>query len=230
MTKYILAIIVGWIIIIWWQKLLFADKEYIYDESTWWAFIDDAFASSQKEYKNALLSWEKIDFVSYSLSGARTIHKTINFPKITNNTTNTPSVWDVRKEHASPENWKYLWVFRLSRYYSCDRNQTKRLQFEPLSQRNYRSCMNRQFAWDWDPRKTADGTYLTNEQHANKTVACPRKYMWKTLIVEWYWEYKCNDVGGAIKGARLDIYAGIWNYAVENWGKVPTGKKKIRIK
>lgn len=90
--------------------------------------------------------------------------------------------------------------------------------------------MNRQFAWDWDPRKTADGTYLTNEQHANKTVACPRKYMWKTLIVEWYWEYKCNDVGGAIKGARLDIYAGIWNYAVENWGKVPTGKKKIRIK
>lgn len=105
MTKYIFAIIVGWIIIIWWQKLLFADKEYIYDESTWWAFIDDAFASSQKEYENALLSWEKIDFVSYSLSGARTIHKTINFPKITNNTTKQPSVWDVKKEHASPASY-----------------------------------------------------------------------------------------------------------------------------
>jgi 3D (Asp-Asp-Asp) domain-containing protein len=150
-----------------------------------------------------------------------------------------PSVSEQKKEHSSPAIWKYLWVFHLSRYYSCDRNQTKRLAFERIfyfknglvdNNKMYRSCMNRQFAWDWDPRTTADWTYLTNEQHANKTLACPRKYMWKTLIIEWYGEYRCNDVGWAIKGARLDVYAGIGDYAVDNWNSVPTGKKKIWIK
>ncbi len=105
MTKIYLAIAVLWILIILWQKISLADKEYIFDESNWWAWIDDAFASSQKEYKNALLSWEKIDLVSFTLTWYKTIHKTLNFPKIAQQVTNNTGVSEQKKEHASPASY-----------------------------------------------------------------------------------------------------------------------------
>ena len=209
-----MAIVVWWIVAIMWGKLLLANN-YQYNKYTWGVFLDEAFPQAQAEYDRKVASGEYIRLVDYSSTGTITVMKEINKQ-------------EAKKPAKTSQKNTYLWVWRLSRYYSCDKNQTKWLPFE--KHRNYRACMNRQFLWDWDPRTTANGTYLTNEKHANKTVACPRKYMWRTLVIEWYGEYVCNDVWGAIKWHRLDVYAGIWDYAVENWSKVPTGHKKIWLK
>jgi 3D (Asp-Asp-Asp) domain-containing protein len=191
-------------------------------------FVDDIFPGEQK---SLIASWYTLSgdglyyspFESLSVEVPTKEHKSDKTHNVATKTSRPES-------EKKGENKKFLWKFLLSRYYSCDRLQTKRLAFEPKSERNYKWCMNRQFLWDGDPTVTADWTKLTNSLHANKTLACPRKYMWKTLIIEWYWEYLCNDVGGAIKWKRLDVYAWIWDYAIDNWSKVPTWHKNIWIK
>ncbi len=82
MHKVYISIILWGILLILWQKLLFADKEYLYDASADSVFIDDAFAGSIAEYKKAVESGEKIDLVSYTSTGAKIINKTINAPRI----------------------------------------------------------------------------------------------------------------------------------------------------
>ena len=132
-----------------------------------------------------------------------------------------------------PDWYKLYWQMHLTRYYSCDKNQTKWLSREKKSgQTNYNSCMKRQFNWDTDSTIDALWNKLSNE-HAWKIAACPRKKWTKQIALIYNWklfELKCNDVWWAIKWNRIDIYAGIWDYAIENRESFPTGKVQIYIK
>lgn len=44
-----------------------------------------------------------------------------------------------------------------------------------------------------------------------KVWACPLSFLWKTIYIEWYWEFKCVDTWWAIvkRGniVRVDIWA-----------------------
>jgi 3D (Asp-Asp-Asp) domain-containing protein len=63
--------------------------------------------------------------------------------------------------------------------------------------------------------RTATGT----EPRPYKTVACDRSNLGKTFYLEGIGEVKCEDTGGAIKGAgRFDLYVESVD-AARKWGK-----------
>lgn len=51
---------------------------------------------------------------------------------------------------------------------------------------------------------TATGTV----PHPQRTVACPRELLGKTIIIHGIGERRCEDTGGAIKTGRIDLYVG----------------------
>ena len=125
---------------------------------------------------------------------------------------------------------KYLWLYLLTKYYSCDKNQTKRLNWEKnTGQDNYQACNKRQFNWDLDNTMPKDGVRYTNKD-AWIAVACSKDLYWKTLIIENRWEVKCRDVGSAIWEWRIDVYVWIWDWAIDNYFKYPSWNRKIRLK
>lgn len=131
---------------------------------------------------------------------------------------------------SSAKSEQLLGTFLLSRYYSCTPDQTKYLAREiNTNQDNYAACNRRQFAGDNDNTMPKDGVRYTNED-AGKAIACPPELYGKTLIIENRWEVRCRDVGWAIKWKRLDIYAGIGDWAVENFDKFPAGHRKVWLK
>lgn len=70
---------------------------------------------------------------------------------------------------------------------------------------------------------TANGTKLDNSM-AMKVAACPPNYPFGTkLDIEGYGEVTCVDRGGAIKGNRIDIWAGIAEDGLRNIAQSTAG-------
>lgn len=152
--------------------------------------------------------------------------------------------WVTEKEEPEeikePKDKSLLWMFDITKYYSCDPNQTKYLQREvntlkkklwrePTNEELYNECNRRQFNWDTDNTQPKHWAKFTNND-AGIAVACPKTVPWWTkLKIEWYWEVVCRDVWSAITEWRLDLYVGIGNWAVENFYKFPSGKRKVWI-
>ena len=65
-----------------------------------------------------------------------------------------------------------------------------------------------------DPLTTANGHKLQAWEEW-KVWACPLSFLWKTIYIEWYWEFKCIDTWWAIvkRGnvVRVDIRSWIWD-------------------
>ena len=144
-----------------------------------------------------------------------------------------------KMEYKKPISWQF--TFSLTRYYSPTKNQTKYLAFEintlakqlwrqPTLKELYDASVKRQFDWDTDNTMPAYWARYTNVD-AGLVAACPKEWKrWTKFRVEWYSHtITCRDVWSAITEWRLDIYAGIWNYAIENWDSFPTWVKNITI-
>lgn len=155
--------------------------------------------------------------------------------------------WGMKWEKTScPWNlkWNKIWISDavLSRYYSPTKDQKNYLPFEikTCSTKNwavcnlldlYKSSVSRQFHWDNDITMPKDGVRYTDDD-GGKTAACPKDKLGKSFMVLWfekeeYSVYKCRDVWWAIKGNRIDIYAGIGDNAVKRFNDLPTGKQRI---
>lgn len=52
------------------------------------------------------------------------------------------------------------------------------------------------------------------EDHRYTHGACDKRYKWRTLFVEGWWEVYCSDVWGWIVGNEVDIWYGIWQNAL----------------
>lgn len=75
--------------------------------------------------------------------------------------------------------------------------------------------------------KTADGTDL-HEVKAFSIAACPPTMKMGTrLQIEGYGIVTCHDHGGAIKGKRIDIWAGIGDVGLQNIRNTTGGPKKV---
>lgn len=120
---------------------------------------------------------------------------------------------------------KNTWM--LSRYYSCTKTQTKRLPFEITNkQTDYKSCMYRQFRWDNDPLTAASWPISDND--AWSYAACPPWYMWKKFKVVWRPNvFVCKDTWSAIKWKRIDIYAWVWDSAIDRFYTLPAWQQDI---
>lgn len=137
----------------------------------------------------------------------------------------------------------YLWIFEITRYYTCDIEQTKRLPREvnelkktltwwrePTQLQLYNYCYTRQFWTDTDIYQPKYWPRYTNTD-AWFAVACPPEIKWRSkLKIEWYDKIvTCRDVWRAIKNKRLDLYAWIWDFAIETMNQYPSWKRRIYI-
>lgn len=77
------------------------------------------------------------------------------------------------------------------------------------------ACMNGQ----GDIFTTADGTNLSDAEPYT-VAACPRSYLGRTLHIANIGYVRCADTGGAIHGARVDVWAGIGD---EGYTNIATG-------
>ena len=78
----------------------------------------------------------------------------------------------------------------------------------------------------------ASGIEYTNN-NKNKSVACPKEYPIGTKIelvvgLESI-VVTCEDRWGAIVNNRLDMYCGIWNWALDNWNTCVTGQRYWKV-
>ena len=136
-----------------------------------------------------------------------------------------------RTEAAQPTDPNYLGTFHVTKYYSCDPAQTKRLSREKnTGQDNYEACNKRQFNGDIDNTQPKRWARFTNAD-AWLSVACPPGIKgWTKLRIEWYDPIvTCRDVWSAIKNKRLDLYVGIGDRAIENYTKFPAGSRRVWI-
>lgn len=70
---------------------------------------------------------------------------------------------------------------------------------------------------------TADGYRLT-EADAYKVAACPPEIPLGTVLhIAEIGYVTCHDHGGAIKGHRLDVWAGIGDAALDRMSRLPSG-------
>ena len=139
--------------------------------------------------------------------------------------------WDDHAKAQVVNDPNYLWVMSITRYYSCTKNQTKRLSREKnTGQDNYTACNNRQFLGDVDNTQPKYWARYTNAD-AWIAIACPREIPARTkLRIEWYDQIvTCRDVWSAIKNKRLDLYTGIGDRAIDNFHRFPTGNHKVWI-
>lgn len=132
----------------------------------------------------------------------------------------------------------YISRHHLTRYYSPTPDQTKWLLFEKskcrwcTSEQLYRKSVKTQFNGDNDITMPKDGKRYTDADSGN-AAACPKDKLGKSFIILTentkikYRQYKCRDVWWAIKWNRIDIYAGIWDNAIDRWNDLPTGKQKL---
>ena len=79
-----------------------------------------------------------------------------------------------------------------------------------------------------DPFITADGTNLRHEE-PGRVVACPRAYLGRTLHIENIGYVHCHDVGGAIKGKRLDVWTGIGEAGYDRMSTTPSGLLDVSL-
>lgn len=119
--------------------------------------------------------------------------------------------------------WQYEWkwdkvIFSLSRYYSPMVGQKSYYLWKTYEQDKVMNC------WPWNCLVTANWHKLCDED-MYKTVACDRKYLGKKFYLEWVGIVTCNDVGSAITANRLDMRCWIWDKALQNRNKCPTGQR-----
>ena len=130
--------------------------------------------------------------------------------------------WSRIKTYKEPE---YI-EFSLSRYYSVVPDQKRYYNGRSYGEDFKINCAG-------DCLVTANGHQLTNNDKY-RSVACPKEYPLGTKIwLEWIGEVVCNDRGSAIRTnnweVRLDMRCWIWDDALDNWSKCPTGVRKWYI-
>lgn len=82
---------------------------------------------------------------------------------------------------------------------------------------------------DGEPFHTADGTDLRTQQPLT-VAACPRKYLGRTLHIEDIGYVVCRDIGGAIHGNRIDVWAGIGEEGYERIQNTTGGALFVYLK
>lgn len=136
-----------------------------------------------------------------------------------------------------------LGIYRITRYYSPIPNQERYLyEFKnrdkgcvPGNMRwlGYRSRVKGEYAADLcvnssgSAFKTADGTDLRLKTPF-RVAACPREMAFGTrLVIEGIGNVTCHDRGGAIRGKRLDVWAGIGTQAILDMQNSPAGRLNV---
>lgn len=141
-------------------------------------------------------------------------------------------------KYAEKEDWL---SFLLTRYYSPTKDQTKYLSWEvnllkkqlwrePTLEELYEASYKRQFGNDPDITMPSDWKRYTNDD-AWLVAACPpERKLWTKFIIKWYNNIiTCRDRWSAIKNKRLDLFAWIWNHAIEIWNTLPTWKVTVKF-
>lgn len=114
--------------------------------------------------------------------------------------------------NASPIQFKgdgvLLGTWKITRYYTPVKGQNK--YFNGSYAKDYKiNCQG-------DCLVTADGTHL-DEAMEYKVAACPPNMKFgDKLYIEKIGVLTCHDRGGAIKGKRLDVWAGIGEKGLQN--------------
>lgn len=112
--------------------------------------------------------------------------------------------------------------FSLSRYYTVQPNQSRYYNWRTYEEDFKINCQ-------WDCLYTANWHKLTDND-MYKSVACPKEYeLWTRIYLEWIWEVVCNDRWWAIIWNRIDMRCWIWDKALNNRSKCPTGTRKWYI-
>ena len=120
------------------------------------------------------------------------------------------------------QNKKYIGVWGISRYYSPIKGQ----------KRYYNRTYARDKAMNCGPGNcldTASG-YQLSDKDEFKIVACPKTFKFGTKFeIQDVGIVVCEDRGGAIKGKRLDLWAGIGDQGITNihTRTETSGKKKV---
>lgn len=190
------------------------------------------YGHNQLEWEATACPWKNFDYRMLSF------YNTNATDPVQEKDIETKNVSLAGKVEVKPKG--YLWEFNITKYYSCDINQTKRLPWEvnilkkklwraPTNLELHNECNRRQFNWDADNVQPKHWGRFTNWD-AGLAVACPKTVPWWTkLRIEWYWEVICRDVWSAITAWRLDLYVGIGDWAVDNFNNFPAGKRKVWI-
>lgn len=130
---------------------------------------------------------------------------------------NIISQWN--EAYSKVRDWYTL--FSLSRYYSVMPNQKRYYMNKTYEQDKAMNC------WPWDCLIPASWIKLSNS-NKNNSVACPKQYKLGTKIaLSIKWEdhiVTCEDRWSAIVSNRLDMYCGVWDYALDNWNTCITWK------
>ena len=130
---------------------------------------------------------------------------------------------NINSKYYSWENKKEELVFSLSRYYSVMPNQKRYYNWKSYEEDFKMNCAG-------DCLYTANWHKLTDDD-MYKSVACPKEYeLWTKIYLEWIGEVVCNDRWWKIvmqwEKTRLDMWCGVWDTALDNWNKCPTGERK----
>lgn len=135
--------------------------------------------------------------------------------------------------NTAVEEWKELWEYRLSRYYSITADQTDKLPYEKdMKSMILMNC------WKWwvEWCKTTADNHVLVESDIGTLYSCPTSIPLGTKIKlefhRWTTMWVCHDRGGSIKGKRLDSFCWFWDKWVENIrsGKgCYTGRARIRV-
>lgn len=139
-----------------------------------------------------------------------------------------------------------LGIYKITRYYTPMLNQERYLyEFKDRSKGctpgntrwlGYRSRVKGEYAADLcvnssgDKFKTADGKTDLRLETPFRVAACPREMAFGTrLVVEGIGNVTCRDRGGAIRGKRLDIWAGIGDQAILDMKNSPGGLLNVYL-
>lgn len=82
---------------------------------------------------------------------------------------------------------------------------------------------------DGDGFTTADGTDL-HDVSPLTIAACPRRYLGRTIFVSMIGYVRCADVGGAVRGNHVDVWAGIGDEGYETIQTAPSGLLQVFLK
>lgn len=129
--------------------------------------------------------------------------------------------WNITSKYYEPKEREGI-VFKLSRYYTVEPNQKRYYNWRSYEEDFKMNCQ-------WNCNITANWHVLTDAD-MYKSVACPKEYeLWTKIYLEWIGEVVCNDRWWAIVNNRIDMWCGIWDKALDNWNKCPTGERKWYI-
>lgn len=119
-------------------------------------------------------------------------------------------------------------LFSLSRYYSPVVWQKRYYNWRTYLEDVKMNCWLNKDWTPWDCFHPASWiTYSMSNK--NKSVACGKQYpIWTRFELDIDWSkviVTCEDRWSAIVENRLDMYCGIWDYALDNWNTCITGKR-----